>query len=862
MDVLERNHALQLLDTALRDASRGQGCLVLVSGEAGIGKTTLVNHFSATQRELTRVLWGACDALFAAHPLGPLRDIAVQTGGRLLQLMLDEATPSLLLSACLHELQQRPSLLVIEDIHWADEATLDLIKFLGRRMQRTPSVLIVTYRDDELDVRHPLRLLLGDLSAAAVIHRIALAPLSERAVRQMVGDRPLDAAALHQRTGGNPFFVAETIANETAGIPVSVRDAVLTRAARLSVAGRAVLDAAAVIGPRIEPRLLAAVTQAPMYILDECIDNGMLIGQGDMLVFRHELVRQTILESIAPHRQEAWHRLILARLEMQPTARSEVARLAHHAEAAHDRAAVWEYAPAAARRAAAASAHHAAMAHYARVLRFADGLPPEDHAHLLEAYAHECIITERVAEAIAARQQANELWRTLDRPLRQGENLARLAALYAEAGQADDAETACHDAIRVLVAQPAGRELGTAYRVAGTLCLLRDDLAESIVWSEQAIALAERFGDTDTLAMAYNMIGSALMPTDFARGCHALEQSISIARQAGNDLRVATAYANLGSCAAEIYQFAAAERYLDDGVAFAREHDLDTPCSYMQAWQALLYLHTGRWAAAAELTTSVLASADLAPFSRIMVLAVAGRLRARRGEPGADALLDEALELAIQMGYLLRLGTVYSARAEAAWLAHDSARLRSAAQAVYDLAYAKKHAWFVGELGRWRWYAGEQITLPNWAARPYTLQLAGDWHSAADWWAELGCPYEQALALMDGDDAAQTRALNIFAQLGAHPAAELVRERLETRSPRQRERAAFGGLTARERDAAALIAAGYSNRAIAATMGVSNKTIETYVTRILGKLGFDSRVQIATWAIEKGLVQPARSRGG
>jgi DNA-binding CsgD family transcriptional regulator len=236
-----------------------------------------------------------------------------------------------------------------------------------------------------------------------------------------------------------------------------------------------------------------------------------------------------------------------------------------------------------------------------------------------------------------------------------------------------------------------------------------------------------------------------------------------------------------------------------------------------------------------------------------MALAALGRLRTRRGDPGAQALLDEALGLATQGGHLQRLAPVRAARAEAAWLAGDRPRTLEEARAVYDLAVSKQHPWFTGELGLWRWRAGDAIALPRWTARPHALQVEGDWRTAAADWERLGCPYEQALALMDGDEAALLAALEIFVQLGARPAAEMVQLKVRDIPRRQLDKGRFAGLTEREREVAALVAQGKSNREIAADLVVSAKTVETYVTRILNKLGFDSRVQIATWAKDKGL---------
>ncbi|HET9224083.1 MAG TPA: AAA family ATPase [Roseiflexaceae bacterium] len=855
MELLERDHALCQLDAALKDSIAGQGRIVLVSGEAGIGKTALIDRFTAVHRASSRVLWGACDALFTPRPLGPLYDIAAQMQGDLLTLLTAQANRADLFGSFLNDLRQHPSIVVFEDVHWADDATLDIIKFLGRRMQAVPSVIILTYRDDEIGLSHPLRLVLGDLARFGATRRIPLSPLSEQAVRQLIGDRVLDPAALHRQTGGNPFFVTETIASGASGIPSSVRDAVLARAARLSAAGRTVLEAAAVIGLRIEPPLLAEVVGAESLAVDECMDIGMLVGQGEVLAFRHELARQTILEAISPQQRLILHRLVLERLRGSPASGNHLARLVHHAQAANDPEAVCRYAPAAARCAAAVSAHREAAAHYALALRFAHDLPSNEYALLLEAYAQECNITDQRLEGIAARRKALELWRTLGNTLKQGENLALLAVMHSGIGQTAEAEQVNWAAIELLEALPPSRELALAYRTQATLRMFSQDTAEAIAWGEKAIALAERFQDYETLAMADNVIGYAQIVFDYEQGRQCLERSLAVARQAGLELRIANAYANLGSASGEVYQFLRAERDLSEGIAFTLERDLDAARLYMQAWLALTHLHLGHWSEAADVAASLLDCPGVSAISRIVALVAIGRLRARRGDPGVAEALDEALELAEQTGHLQRLGPVRIARAEAAWLAGDRVRLAVESQAVYDLAVAKRHPWFAGELSFWRWRAGDRASLSAWMAHPFVRQIEGDWRAAASEWEQLGCPYEQAIALMDGDHAAQLLALEIYNQLGALPAAEMVQQKLRAIPERRREREIFGGLTARERVVATLIAQGKSNREIAAAMTVHVKTIETYVTRILNKLDFDSRVQIATWTVEKQLPQ-------
>jgi DNA-binding CsgD family transcriptional regulator len=159
----------------------------------------------------------------------------------------------------------------------------------------------------------------------------------------------------------------------------------------------------------------------------------------------------------------------------------------------------------------------------------------------------------------------------------------------------------------------------------------------------------------------------------------------------------------------------------------------------------------------------------------------------------------------------------------------------------------------MGDLSFWLWRAGVLMEPPQYIAKPFLLQIQGDWYGAAEMWKNVGCPYERAMALTDGEETAQRLALELFTQLGARPAVQLLQQKLRPLPQREHDKSRFGGLTAREREVAAWIAQGKSNREIAEAMTVGVKTIETYVTRILNKLGFDSRVQIATWAVEKGL---------
>jgi ATP/maltotriose-dependent transcriptional regulator MalT len=856
MPLLERAPALELLVRALDDAAAGAGRVALVYGEAGIGKTSLVDHFTRERAGAARTLWGACDSLHTPRPLGPVHDLAAQLGPPLRERLEAGAPPREIFSAALDELARRPTVVVLEDLHWADAGTLDLLKFLGRRIGRLRVLLVLTYRDDELGPRHPLRVVLGDLATSSAVRRIPLAPLSPAAVKTLAAGRPLDADALHRQTGGNPFFVTEVLASRESGIPATVRDAVLARAARLSPEGRRTLEAAALVGAQAEAWLLSAMVDDAAAATEECVALGMLRAQGDLLAFRHELARQAVLDTVGPPRRRALHALALRALAAPPTGAPDQARLAHHAEGAGDVGAVLAHAPLAAVRAAALGAHREAAAQYARALRFAAGAPAAARARLLEAHADQCMLVDHLDEAIRSRDAAIDLHRAAGEGLREGKAMAVNAAALVRAGRNQEAEVASRRAIGVLRPLPPGPALAYAYRVQANLRMLDRDRDEAVRWGQKAIALARRLGERETVAAAYNTIGAAELCNGEEQGRRHLEKSLALAREASLPEWIAIALLNLGSACGELYRFADAERYLSDGLRFAAERDLDYSRHYIQAWLALTRLYQGRWAEAGDLARPIVENPHVAAISRIMALVALGRLRTRRGDPGAAAALDEALELAERTRALQRIGPVRSARAEAAWLAGDLPRARAEARAAWDLARQHRHVWHVAELGFWRRRAGDRLSLPAYAARPFARQLAGDWRRAAALWERLGCPYERARALAEGDAPAQLLALEIFDRLGARPDLDRLRQRLRTegvrhipRGPRPSTRGNPFGLTAREREITALL--GLTNARIAARLHISPKTVDHHVSAILGKLGVATREEAGRLAARR-----------
>ena len=329
MELLERAAFLDTLAEYAAEARQGDGRLVLVAGESGMGKTALVEAFQADLSS-ARWLWGACDGLFTPRPLGPLFDIGAQTDGELAGLCRDNAARDRLFAALLAELSSPAfTVTVIEDAHWADEATIDLISFAGRRLARLRGLLLVTYRDDELAEDHPLRRVLGDLATQRATRRMKLPPLSVAAVRTLAGQHEVDVAELHRVTGGNPFYVSEILGAGWPSVPPTVRDAVAARLARLSPGTRGALEAAAVIGTRVPREQITVLASEPEAAVADCLTAGLLEPDGSGLRFRHEFVRMAVEAAIPAPRKARLHVRLLAELERGGTA--DPAVLAHHA---------------------------------------------------------------------------------------------------------------------------------------------------------------------------------------------------------------------------------------------------------------------------------------------------------------------------------------------------------------------------------------------------------------------------------------------------------------------------------------------------------------------------------------------------
>ena len=849
MSLLERDSAQEAAAGYLAEAVTGHGRLVFVAGEAGVGKTVFVDSVVASAGATVAVALGACDGSATPAPLGPLREMLPDLPADVWPDGADRHEVFTRLSEALRD-PVRPFLVVIEDAHWADDATLDLIRHLARRVHRLGALVLVTYRSEETTGQHPLRLVLGDVASAVGIRRIDLAPLTLDAVRRLVGTAGnVDAEELYRETEGNPFYVTEVIAAGGSAVPRSVHDAVLARTARLTDDARDGLEVVALAGPRAELSLVAAVAPGSEAGLDEALGAGVLQLQGDALMFRHELARLSVVEEVPQLRRIALHRKILQALDADPAA--DPARRAHHAEAAGlgDEAA--RHALVAAGRAASLGAHKEAVQQYERVLRHSDGAPAEHRARLLAALSYEQYVTGRIAEALDARREALAIWVEVGDVDEVGDAQRWLSRLSWFAGDSADAKTYAIAACETLAGRGTPDE-AMALSNRAQLTMLAGDLEGTRDWAGRALRLLDTMPEgprvEDVRVHALNNLGTVELESgDAVLGARLLQESLDRAVAADLHEHAARAFTNLGALAVRQHRHADARRHLVAGLDYCLERDLDAWDHYMRGWLATNLLYEGLPEEATAQAEQVLRNPRAAAVSRIGPLCVIARARAWTGQGEWRTPLAEARELATGTGEVQRVSVVAEAACEIGWIVDDAEDVVRTATSAWELVQHDGSGWTRGQVATWlppgsrwgSWSRSRRRTAPS---------SSRDWQEAAQIWGGLGSRFASALALARGGTReGLADAALAFDDLGAEAAA--ARARAISRAhgwapPRGRRadtRAHPDGLTRREAEVLELLREGLPDAAIAERLVLSRRTVEHHVASILGKLGVASR---------------------
>ncbi len=870
--LLEREQHLNQLLSLVIQASDGRGSIALLAGEAGMGKTSLLQVLREKIGKRSPVFWGGCDALFTPRPLGPLQDMAAHLGSHIARQLQEGVQSVQLYSSVLQELEKftNGAVMIIEDAHWADYATLDLLNFLGRRIAHLPVLLIISFRNDEVQESHPLMQVLGLLPSANTT-RIELGALSRDAVETLGVPEGYNLESLYNVTGGNPFFLTELLECQhqpDSMVPASVKDAVGARLARLSQGERQIMETLSVIPGSVSLGLLKNLFgENGETLAMACVGRNLLVQNNDgTLRFRHELARLATLARVSSLNQKEFHaRVLQAQLDQ---ARSPVLlkanydQLVHHAAGSFDAARVLEFAPKAAQMAADVGAHREAAAHLATALRFVNDAPTELAAELYERWAYEAGIALRMDDEVQeAYRHAITLWRALERPEKVGENLRRLSRLHWYRGEATEASHYADDAIRVLESTPPSAERAMAYSLRSQLHMLNDRMEESIEWGEKAIQLANEHHNVEVKIHALNNVGTARLFRNNKAGIAELRESLALAIAEGYHEQAARAYSNLSEYAVEFKDFELAEEILPKGIAFNAQYDLFAWSKYMMGRLSLLRMEQGQLADAEAIASGVVNAKDATLLMRLPALTVLAKTRLRLDEADAYDLLSKALSDALATGELQNIVPIRLGLIESCWLDDTSKNATEHLNWLNDLSPKKMHTWRVGETAIWAKRLGYALNenfysdLPE----PYQLEYEQAYSAAADAWEKLGLPYAAALALIQTPEGTEqlenfTRAQAILEKISARKTLNKLHKlakqfNLEEQLPKSKRgpyKAARNnpmGLTRREQQILALMVKGAQNRDIAESLSRSPRTIEHHVSSILSKLNAGSRME-------------------
>jgi DNA-binding CsgD family transcriptional regulator len=661
---------------------------------------------------------------------------------------------------------------------------------------------------------------------------------------------------LHHATGGNPLFVSEILATEGDAVPVTVSDAVLARAARLSSAAREIAELVCVVPSKAEPWLLDQALHPGETEIESCLGIGMLRDKDGAVSFRHDLVRRALLDSLSQPRLQSLHAAVLSILTIRPGI--SASRLAHHASGARDAEQVLRFGPTAAAQAASVGAHREAAMHYQTILEYAAGIAPEEHANLMEQLSYECHLTGQHEDAIQAQQSALEIWRALGLQKKEGNALRWLSRLSLFAGDMTRAGQYGVDAVTTLELLEKSPELAMAYceRADFHVYMKSHEEHASIEWAQRAIVLAQPWGDSEILSHALCTLGTARLIGGDSSGWADLDQSLKLAVSASLPDRVVAAYASLAAMSISRREYAQASNCLRVGLAYCEARDMDWWWLYMLADRSRMRFEQGDWDGASDDAGTILRHPRATSLMRIPALRTLAHIRIRRGDPDARSPLDEARILAGPVPDLQRMGTLAAIHAEAAFLVGDRETVLREIQPVYELVCQRRDPRMKGELAAWLMRLGKLDHCPSDIAEPYASEISGNWQQASRAWQELGCRYEHAsLLAWYGSEAEQREALVIFDELGAAPAALALRKQMRADGIRGVPRGSRTttltnpfGLTQREAQVLELLAKGLRNSAIAKRLFVSPKTVDHHVSAILAKIGVPSRAEAIAMA--------------
>jgi DNA-binding CsgD family transcriptional regulator len=847
VQLVERAHASAAVSARADLALGGEGQLLVVTGESGAGKTAFVEQFVA-ERTGVRRLSAVCDPLDTPRPLGPIRDIAESLTGDSRRMLADAEHPYDIFDAVLADLSAEPTILVIDDLHWADQGTIDMLRFVLRRIHRQPLLVVGMARDEEVGVAHPLRMLLADIARSGGAHVVPLQPLSIAGVRELAGDRAIDPDWLHQITGGNAFFVTEMLDHSGGDLPTTVRDAVLGRTVGLDESEWDVLNLLS-CSPEAIPDYLLADLGVALAPLQKLRDAHLIRQTSRGVAFRHDLCRLAVASVLPPGAEPALHLRMMSAYDA--AGRTDPAVITHHALGAGDQRRIRQAAIEAGKTSARTGAHRQAAEFYRIAMESGGEFSAEAEAELLELIAAEYYLTDQLDNAIDACQRALRVRKLTGATAELSADHHSLAVYdWYNADRRGADEHAAHAVSAVggdteSLSSTALASLGHAFAMQAYLAMQSSDLrhAESVLSHAKEIAAAA--GDP-ALSVRVEIIEGICAV--IAGATDGRDTVLELMRSAPRHLDeiYSSGYSNLTYLDVEQRRLTDAAELLNVTIPMTWERDLPICRVWQLGARGRLSLLSGDWDDALADASSVL-DAPTAPLARTWPHLIRGLVTLRRGGEGADEL-DQAWTLARSYGEPIRLMPAAAALVERAWLTGTHDGDFSEYKRILDGASGPGLEWARGELTMWLRRVDAAADADG-VAEPYRLYLDGDIAAAAAEFERLGTVYEAALALTEaGGETNARRGLDLLDRMGATAVADKVRLDLRATGmkgvPARRRTTTLrnpAGLTRRQLEVLQRMDDGLTNAELAAQLYLSAKTVDHHVSAILAKLDVANR---------------------
>ena len=851
--LVERDAYLHSLEQVVAGSTQSGG-VVLLSGEAGFGKTSLLKVFTDGLDHRYRVLTAACEPVGIPAAFAPLFELLEELPEELRTDIRSGRGRPAVYAGMLDLIKNDRVILILEDVHWADEATLGLIRYLGRRIGPTTSTLIVTFRPEELGGVPPLRLVVADLGPGAT--RIELTALSPSGVEQMVQGLGLDHLKIHAATLGNPFFVEEVIRHPDLSLPPNVGNAVLASVDRLPAGVMEILSLVALSPEGVVLDLVTSQGDDARAHLDLAVQRKLLVvSSRGQVSCRHDLIRESILRAMAPGLKRDLHSQLLGHLEGRVGDSPETARLAYHSIGAGDSEKALSFSLRAGGDASRAGAHRQSAFHYTNALEFRTQLDPVHLSRvLLEAAKEHCLVNAFDTASDLARQR---LGRTGDR-VEKAMAHAWLSYFESRKNDLSASRREALVALDVLRNVPLTEELALAYYVLSWVALSTGDYVESVEMGELAVQAARETGSLFEEVQAATTVGSARLHLGDRVGLTQIEEAARIGVEEEVQEPAARALYHLGAVAMRSWRLAEARTMFDRAIEYTSARELDAWYIASVATVAGINVAAGRWDEADHDLEQVLGQKTCMQ-TEIETLVTAATLRARRGDPRSAEMIEEALALigdtddhdSRLIGCALRMAGAWMGYVDAGGAEQMYETLRPSASLADD-------PWGRAVLAFWA--RRLELEPPDGHIHgPARLELEGRAGDSARMWRQGGFPVEAAIVEAMKPEADLGAVFAELGRLGAEGVIRGLRRELQRRGVRRIPRGDRpatkknpAGLTARQAEVLSLIVSGHSNAAIAKELFISEKTAGHHVAAVLTKLNASSRLQAAAIATSRG----------